>query len=255
MKLYIEQLFGLKLFHSKDVLALVRNENTAKDLLFNYKKQNLICLIRRDLYAVTDLVTKHCIATKFEIGSNITATSYISYHTALEYHGIAHQQFYILYVSSQQKFNEFEFDGINYLYCSSKTALGIYSPHLNGLIKVTDIERTVVDCIDRIDRGGGLEELIQSFVLINYLDEEKIERYLSAYNKAFLYQKVGFILSYFQQEMKLSALFFSSCKEKIGKSTRYLTTPEESPVYFQEWKLCAPKNILSFIEQGGDDIV
>ena len=39
------------------------------------------------------------------------------------------------------------------------------------------------------------------------------------------------------------------------KSIRYLTTPAESPVFFKNWSLCAPENILSFLEQGGNEIV
>ncbi len=255
MKSYIEEFHNRKLFRFKDIVNLIGNENTAKDLLFNYKKQKLICQIRRDLYAVTDIATKECIPTKYEIGSNITSSSYISYHAALEYHGIAHQLFYDLYVASEGRFNNFEFGGINYLYCESKINSGVYAPSLDSLVKITDIERTVIDCFDRIDRAGGLEELLHSISLITYLNEEKLKQYVDEYDKAVLYQKAGFILSYFQQQTKISNNFISYCKKNIGKSVRYLTTREESPVFFNEWNLCAPKNILSYLDQGGGEIV
>lgn len=255
MKSYLEEFHSRKLFRFEDIVDLIGNENTAKDLLYNYKKQRLICPVRRNLYAVTDLATKECLATKFEIGSNITPSSYISYHTALEYHGIAHQLFYGLYASSESRFNNFEFNEISYIYCESRIKSGSYTPTMNSLIKVTDIERTVVDCIDRIDRAGGLEELIQSISLITYLNEEKLKLYIDAYAKAFLYQKIGFILLYFQQQIKISDNFILHCKKNIDKSVRYLTTREESPVFFKEWNLCAPENILSYLEQGGSEIV
>ncbi|NWJ52066.1 MAG: hypothetical protein HXX14_14510 [Bacteroidetes bacterium] len=255
MKYYIEEFHNRKLFHLEEIVALIGNENTAKDLLYNYKKQKLICPIRRNLYAATDLATKKCVATKFEIGSNITPSSYISYHTALEYHGIAHQIFYGLHVSSESRFNNFEFDGINYQYCESKITPGIYTPNLDSLVKVTDIERTVVDCIDHIDRAGGLEELIHSISLITFLSEEKLKLYMNKYAKTFLYQKIGFILSYFQQQIKISDNFIQHCKNNTGKSVRYLTTREESPTFFKDWNLCAPENILSYLEQGGNEIV
>ena len=255
MKSYIEEFHNRKLFRFEDVIDLVGNENSAKDLLYNYKKQKLICPVRRNMYVATDLATKECVATKFEIGSNITPTSYISYHTALEYHGIAHQLFYGLNVSSEGRFNNFVFDGINYIYCDSKIKPGVYTPNLDSLVKVTDIERTVVDCIDRIDRAGGLEELIHSISLITYLNEEKLKLYIDEYAKAVLYQKTGFILSYFQQQTKISANFIQHCKKNTGKSVRYLTTREESPSFFKEWNLCAPENILSYLEQGGSEIV
>lgn len=255
MKKYLEQFHNLKLFHLKDIVAIVGNERAAKELLRNYRKQNLICQIRRDLYTVTDLATKVYNATKFEIGSCITPTSYLSYHTSLEYHGIAHQLFYDLYISSKQRFTNFEFDDIHYLFCHSSVSLGVYSPAMDSLVHVTDLERTVIDCMDRIDRAGGIEEFIHCLSLITYLDEEKLLAYLLEYNKTVIYQKTGFILSYFRQTMRISDAFISFCQTKINNSIRYLTTPEESPTYFSEWKLYAPENILSYLEQGNNELV
>lgn len=251
MKKYLEELHKLKLFRLKDIVILSGNENSAKDLLQNYKKQNLICHIRRDLYSVTDLASKIHTANKFEIASKITDSSYLSYHSALEYHGLAQQVFYDIYVSSNKKFNPFEFDGINYLFCQSKIDLGITTPSTNTLIHVTDLERTVVDCIDRIDRSGGVEELVKCFSLLTFLNEEKLLQYLEQYSKQFLFQKVGFMLQYFKNETKLSERFFDLSRSKVGKSTRYLTEPKESDTYFPEWKILAPANILLYLEQGG----
>lgn len=76
---------------------------------------------------------------------------------------------------------------MQYLYCKSNISEGIETPPMNSLIRVTNIERTVIDCLNRIDRGG-LEELIHCLWMINYLDEKKLIGYLSIYNKAFLFK-------------------------------------------------------------------
>lgn len=255
MKQYLEELHKLRIFRLKDVETLVGNLNSAKDLLQNYKKQRLICQVRRNLYVVTDLASKVSLANKFEIAGKISPTSYLSYQSALEFHGLAHQVFYDLWVSSSKRFNSFEFEGIRFQYCESKSLSGVTNANSSPFIRVTNLERTVIDCIDKIERCGGLEELIQSISLISYLDQELLLNYLQEFNKQFLYQKVGFILEYFKQEMKLSDNFFSICKHKSGKSTRYLTDRIESTHYFKEWKLCAPTNILSVLEQGGENYV
>ena len=255
MKKYLEQLHILKLFHLKEIVSITGSERSGQELLLNYKKQGLVNQIRRDLYTVTDLATKANIATKFEIGSHITPSAYISYHSALEYHGVAHQVFYDLFISSEQRFNEFEFEDIHYNYCKSSFELGVYTPQMNSMVKVTDLERTVIDCLDRIDRAGGLEEIIHCFSLITYLDEKKLLSYLSKYDKAFLHKKVGFVLQYFKDNVKLSDDFISECKQKGGPHVKYLTNREESSTYFGEWKLCAPKNILSYLEQGENELI
>jgi predicted transcriptional regulator of viral defense system len=255
MKKYLEEFHQLKIFHKKDVLSFAQDENAVKELLRRYKKLGLISQIRRDLYVVNDLADKTNLATKFEIASRITSSSYLAYHAALEYYGLANQVFYELYVSSDERFNNFEYEGINYTYCDSRILVGVVNPPMDSLVKVTDLERTVVDCIDCIGRSGGLEELIASFSLITFLKEEQLLNYLKAYNKQVLYQKAGLILSYFQNEMKLSDNFFIECRSQISNSIRYLTDPNESNTYFKEWKLYAPENILSFLEQGGNENV
>ena len=252
---YIEELHQLKIFHKKEVVALIKDENATKEILRRYKKQGLISLVRRDLYVVTDLATKASLATKFEIAGHISSSSCLAYHAALEYHGLAHQIFYELYVSSKETFHNFDYEGISYVFCPMKSEVGVIRPATDSFVRVTDLERTILDCIDCIDLSGGLEELVQCFAIITYVNEHKLLDYLICFDKQFLYQKAGFILSYFQKEMKLSDDFFELCKSKVGKSTRYLTDIRESEIYFKEWRLCAPQNILSFLEQGENEYV
>jgi predicted transcriptional regulator of viral defense system len=255
MKKYLEGLHQLRVFHKRDVLSMTKDDNATKELLRRYKKMGLISQIRRDLYGANDLANKATRATKFEIASQITPSAYLSYHAAMEYHGLANQVFYELYVSSDERFTHFDYEGISYSYCKSGIPLGIVNPPMDSMVKVTDLERTVVDCMDSIGLCGGLEELVMCFSLITYLKEEQLLIYLEAYRKQFLYQKAGFILSYFQKEMKLSDDFFEICRQKTGKSIRYLTDTSDSKIYHKKWKLYAPENILSYLEQGGNEYV
>ena len=248
---YIKELHRLKIFHKKEVAEVLKDENVTKEILRRYKKQGLITQVRRDLYVAADLATKASLANKFEIAGHITPSSCLAYHSALEYHGLAHQVFYTLYVSSKEMFRDFDFEGIRYVFCLSKPEIGVIRQVTDSFVRVTDLERTVLDCINRIDLSGGLEELVQSFALITSINERRLSDYLAYLNKKYLYQKTGFILRYFQKEMRLSDDFFELCKSRAGKSVRYLTDTGESDSYHKEWRLCAPPNILSFLEQGG----
>ena len=242
-KQYLEEFHQLKIFQKKDVLSLTQDDNAAKELLRRYKKNGLISQIRRDLYTATDLANKVSLATKYEIASKITPSAYLSYHAALEYHGLANQVFYEIYVSSNERFNNFEYDEIRYTYCESKVLQGVITPPMDSLVKVTDLERTVVDCIDCIGRSGGLEELVVAFSLITYLKEDQLLEYLNEYQKQILYQKAGYILRHFQSALNLSEAFFCECAAHIGKSTRYLTG--NSKVHYNgEWRLMVPSDLL-----------
>ena len=252
---YLEGLHWLKIFHKRDAVAFIKDENNAKETLRRYKKQGLIAQVRRDLYVATDLATKASLASKFEIAGHITPSSCVAFHAALEYHGLAHQVFYYFYVFSNEAFRNFEYEGIRYIFCQSKSDVGIICPATDTHVRVTDLERTVLDCINHIDLSGGLEELIQCLAIITFINESKLLEYLACFDNQFLYQKTGFILRHFQKEMHLSDGFFEKCKYKTGQSVRYLTNKHESDTYFKEWRLFAPHDLLSFLEQGGNEYV
>lgn len=251
MKDYLHKLHKMKLFSLQDVSRMTNNESTAKSLLVAGIKNQTICRVKMNLYAVTDLATLRCAANKYEIASHISDSACVAYHSAMEYHGHGHQLFNEVSVVTSNAFRTFDFEGLTYIRRQPTINEGVMTPLLNSMVRVTDLERTIVDCIDRMKYAGGLEELLNNLSSISYVDEGKLLGYLSAYQKASLYQKTGFLLSMFRTQMRISPSFIRQCKAHIGKSTRYLTDPSEKSVYDADWHLCVPKNLTSLKEEGG----
>lgn len=248
---YLHKLHKMKLFSLQDVSQLTSNENTAKSLLAAGIKNRTICRVKMNLYAVTDLATLRCAANKYEIASHISDSAYVAYHSAMEYHGHGHQLFNEVSVITSYAFRAFEFEGLTYVRRQPTISEGVMTPLMNSMVRVTDLERTIVDCIDRMKYAGGLEELFNNLSSISYVDEGKLLGYLLAYQKASLYQKTGLLLSMFKTQMRLSSGFFRQCKAHIGKSTRYLTDTIENSIYDADWHLCVPKNLINLKEEGG----
>ena len=171
-------------------------------------------MVRKNMYVIIDPTTGAPIADKYELSSKVSATSYIGWHTALEFHGVAHQPFYNAYVGSQSRFKEFSFKGIDFKYCSTpfepSETNGVIHPIGNPYVRVTDLERTVIDCCNRIERAGGVEELLHCLESVSLLNESKLKKYLCLYNKAILYQKVGFILERSQKFHHVSSKFIDA---------------------------------------------
>lgn len=245
---YLGTLQRKKAFNLSYVAALTENTHTAKSLLQSYKRANLIKTIRRNLYTSLDLATRTTLANRFEIACSINDEAYVSYHSALEYHGIANQVFNTVNVATQSRFTEFSFEGITYQPCHLAIHCGIVSPPQNPLVRVTDLERTIVDCLDDINRAGGLEELLQALKLVSHLDEDKLVSYLEAYDRIFLWQKTGFVLEQFKPIIHSSQSFLSLCQKNIRDCKHYLTD-ESGQAYFPAWKLYAPKNLLNLFDE------
>ncbi len=251
---YYDTLLKLMLFSKEQINQITGNPDTAKTLLKNALNNGYVERIRHNYYAAKSIETGCAIPSRYAIGSSINSSAYISHHTAFEYYGMANQVFGTVYVSSASIFKDFTFDDVEYKYLPSKQNFGIIKPAAH--IKVTDIERTILDNIKDFTKIGGLEELLRCLAMITILEEDKLLKYLEKYDSQFLYQKTGYILSSFEN-MKLSRSFFETCKSKIGKSTRYLYDGirYESPKYYPEWQLYVPADLMKLIDEGGDVIV
>lgn len=216
----------------------------ASSALTRWQKTGLVRQVRRNMYAVIDLASDAPLADKYEIASRVSETSYVGWHTALEFHGLAHQPFYNAFVGSNTRFNDFNFELTDYEYCASPfeptEESGVMRPKGNPYVKITDIERTIVDCCDRIERAGGIEELLHCLECVTLLDEDKIARYLGMYGKTFLYQKVGFILERTQEYHRVSDGLIEECRTKGALHTKRMTNTRESDTYVREWKLYVP---------------
>lgn len=243
MNLYFE-LLKKPVFRIEDVDLYYNNIHSSRSAVSRLIKEGLVVKIRNNMYTCINGETGSPVANRFQIASAVTPTSYISHHTAMEYYGLTDQVFYEVYVSSDTSFRDFEFDGYTYRYIKSKNKDGIISPEYSGGIRITDMERTLLDCIKDMDKIAGIEEVFQNISSMRHLQEKRMLAYLSLFQNQFLYQKSGYLLQGLSGQLDLSEHFFDECKSKIGKSKRYLTSDVKSGSYNDEWKLVIPEGIL-----------
>ncbi|MCF0229575.1 MAG: hypothetical protein HUJ76_07800 [Parasporobacterium sp.] len=254
MNLYYEML-RQPVFNIRDVLKFYDNIETARSALKKLLRDGLAVRIRNEMYTCISGETGSPVANRYQIASAVTPSAYLSHHSAMELYGVADQVFYDVYVSSDTKFSPFRFDGYTYNFLKSACDSGIEDVVYGGGIRVTDKERTVIDCIKDMDAISGTEETLANIAAISGLSEEKLLIYLEHYSNRFLYQKTGFILSLHQERLELSDAFFSECRGRIGKSKRYFTKDEPSGKYDRIWHIIVPENIMTLKNGGTYDFV
>lgn len=242
MNLYFE-LLKKPVFTVDDVNKYYDNVDSARSAIKRLMKEGMVVKIRNNMYTCISGETGAPVANRFQIASKITPTSYVSHHTAMEYYGITDQVYYDVYVASETSFREFDFDGYTYRYVPSKDMEGVETPALSGGIRITNLERTLVDSIKDMDRIVGIEEVLEDIGSMKRMQEKRVLKYLELLSNQFLYQKMGFLLSGHKEQMGLSDEFFETCKSQIGKSKRYLTNDMSGGRYDDEWKLVIPENI------------
>jgi predicted transcriptional regulator of viral defense system len=231
-------------FTIEDVNLFYDNMNSARSAVKRMLAASKVQKIRNNLYTCISAENGSPVANRFQIASAISKTSYVSHHSAMEYYGVSDQVFYDVYVSSETKFRNFDFDGYTYHFVKANLDEGIETPAFSGGIRITDRERTLTDCIKDMDRIGGIEETVAIIDCLHNVSENKILYYLSLYKNQFLYQKCGFLLWHCRDTLGLTEHFFSVCREHIGKSKRYLTADMTKGVYIGEWNLVVPSDLL-----------
>lgn len=239
MKRY-EKILTLKVFSVEDVYNLTGNRNTAKSIIRNLLLFGYIKRVKHNLYVVCNIEFKNTIPDQYMIASKIKEDAYISYHSALEYYGVKNQVFYEVYVSTSKRFKNFEFEGISYKFINSRYDFGIVQ---DDKVRITDKERTFIDCIDKTELAGGNEELIMCLELFGRLDEEKILKYLEYYNSNKLYAKVGFFLELYKEHYGIKQNVIEKCRKKCENKRLYFNeeTKRMKSKYIKEWNLIVPK--------------
>ncbi|MCC8073393.1 MAG: transcriptional regulator [Clostridiales bacterium] len=250
---YYNDLLKLKSFRLADVVKLTGNVNTAKSVLQRYCQKGYISAIKKGLYTAVNIVDNEPVLNKFEVASILTESSFISYHSAFEYFGYANQVSYEVCVTSKEKFNSFIFNGTEFKRTAPTINAGVITQP-DG-VRVSCLERTVIDCINNFENHMGLEELLNCISSVPFLEESKLLEYLKEYDKKFLYQKAGFLLKFFQNELLLSDDFFKELKNNAGTSSKYLVKglSKKNMGYSSKWHLMYPENMQYEMLNGGTE--
>ena len=241
-----EKIIHKKVFNFEDICELVGNINTAKSLIKSELEKKHIQKIKHNLYIVCDLEKQKPLGTPYEIGSKITKDSFISYRSALEYHAKIQSSSHTICVSSNRKFERFRFKRYSYKYIRNRSDFGI--SNTKG-IRVTDKERTFLDCINKPELAGGDKFLIQNLELIGKLNGNKILKYLPNYNSKKLYTKAGFMLQWLNYVFRVEEEVINYCKEKRASTIYYFNEETKDNMFIEKWRLRVPKAILA----GGEE--
>ena len=236
--------YGMKtlpiLFKYEDIKDLYPNVESFYAFVGRAIKRGELKQIKRGLYALVNPSTGNIFATKFQIASHLFDDAYFSYHEALEYYGLANQSFvsYFTYLTHVYV-NDVDFEDVIYHSKKSENDLEILNRIKEEDIRVVSLERAIVDSIDSPSLAGGLEEIEYALSNCHKLKIEKIEMLLKHYDKAFLYQKVGYLFEkHFGDEVPES--FYKLCLSKTGNKINYFEAKVGYSKLVLKWKLMVP---------------
>jgi predicted transcriptional regulator of viral defense system len=229
---------------------------TLEPLLAYHARRGRLVRVRRGLYAAVPPGTGGAtlIVDPFLLAGRMTDDAVLAYHTALEFHGKAHsvsERF--LYLTARAA-RPLTFRGQRFIGLPIRAPLrakkagyfGVVAADRMGLdVRVTGLERTMVDVLDRPRFGGGWEEIWRSLESVEFFDLDAVVEYALLLGNATTIAKVGFYLEQHRTPLMVRDEHLERLRAHRPREPHYLSRRERKPGRLVTgWNLIVPSEVL-----------
>ncbi len=248
-KLY-KEIYPNKLFILSEANKIIKDYQICRNTINQLSKQKLITRLKAGMYYINPLDKPEFYPDTTHIASKLRPDAVITSSTALKAHNLTDNTDNTIYLSSKHT-SKIRIDKYTYRiikgYNFGIDTMKYQTPYGMFEIKITDIERTIIECIKT--------RSIKGVELITLLTEKKPEinmrkvlNYLEKYNMPILYSKVGLILEACKTQIKISEADIEKIRSKLTKKINYykergirLVRPRYH--YNKEWNIMIPETL------------
>ena len=225
-------------------------------LLAYHRRTGRVVRVRRGLYAVIPVGADpgSYPVDPFLIAAKLTPGAFLSHHTALEFHGRAHSmREYFTYSATRPleplTFRSHVYQGTGFpqvLRRVGKVYTGVVTiEHAGVEIRVTSLERTLVDVLNRPDLSGSWEEIWRSLESVEFFDLDKVVEYSLLLANATTVAKVGFFLEQHRNAFMVEEDHLEALHELRPLQPHYLDRARrKSGCLVPKWNLLVPREVL-----------
>ncbi len=230
-------------------------KRSRESLLAYHLREGHFVRIRRGLFAVVPpgFTPEDCPIDPYLIAAKSADDAVLAYHTALEVHSKAHSVFGRFFFLSNGSLRPTQFRGYTFqcvqfqksLRVKGKQEFATTMVNRGGLsIRVTSLERTMVDLLDRPDLGGGWEEVWRSLGSVEYYDVDLVTSYVALLNKKTIAAKVGYFLQQHSEQLMIEDRSLDFLRKMRPKQPHYMQRGEGGKLV-SEWNLIVPFSLVS----------
>ncbi|MBE0417591.1 MAG: hypothetical protein IBX63_07490 [Coriobacteriia bacterium] len=244
---YLEEnhVFSLEEFRSE-----LGEGRTAYNLLVRAAKKGLADRVMRGVYVSRAGMFAQQEPDPYLVASAVSPDAVMVYHSALELHGLAHSpsrqvQFCTNRATPRFSYRDFGFrryDPPKSLDSADSIQSTVLVRRPGGVVRVTTRERTLVDCVNRVDRAGGLEEVLRSLSSLPYVDGSNVLAYLRALDSPTAVARTGWLLEQRAGDWYVTDQALGEMRGMLGKGPYYLTRSNEAGTWVPAWRLYLPRN-------------
>lgn len=250
----------LEVFTLKDARNILEDESIKKrlpNLLHRLHQKGWVRRISKGVYILlplsADSQTPYT-QNEWVIASRLLSPSYVGFRTILQHYGWTEQLPHPIFVASPKRKKNLVIQGVSYQFVtlSEKKFFGVEEISIDGLsIKVSEREKTILDCLDHLEYAGGITEVSKAlWNAREELDWEKLLSYGIRMGDSAILKRLG----YLTELLRIADAFFLEEVEKHLKKGYSLLDPSaghRNGKRISRWRLILnipPDEILSWRE-------
>lgn len=194
---------GKSIFTIDDIVDITqKTRKSVTDLLVSLDERGIITRIKSGKYIILESGRKSTLLSNWPIIARELYNStnyYVSHYSAMRLHGMTTHSSNIIYITSPLRKRESKVGFMTYIniYSNPKHFWG-FSPiwvNKQEKVNVSDLERTLLDCLDRPEYCGGVKEITLGLSAIrNEIDWDKLIKYAEKYRTNAAAKRLGILL-------------------------------------------------------------
>jgi predicted transcriptional regulator of viral defense system len=231
-----------------------RSVKTRDSLLAHHLKSGRILRVRRGLYVSVPfgMSPETFAVDPFLVAGKMADDSVLAYHTALGFQGKTHsEREEFLFLTSKAvrplEFRGYRFRPVHFpkiLVLKKKEFFAVNEVDLFGdRARVTSLERTLVDVLDRPSLGGGWEEIWRSLESVEFFDIYKVVDYTLLLGSSAIAAKTGFYLESHKDGLMLEDAHLKQLRDHAPGQPTYMDRSVRGRLV-KGWNLVVPIEIL-----------
>lgn len=210
----------------------------AKKVSYSLAKKKWILKLKKGLFVIVPLDVgiagaRAYAVPDFVIPQYLVKKYYISYGSALNYHGFSEQLLREVAVATSQAKKPVQLinSKIIFIHLKNKKFFGIKTIRMEGKeIKIANKEKTIIDCLEKPQFCGGIEEIAKA-IYFNFeeLNVNQLIAYAKKMNNSCILKRLGYLLE------KLKGV---SIKARLSKNYCWLDPlGKKKGKYNDKWKI------------------
>ena len=242
-------------FEGARALGATRSIRTTDSLLRRYVAAGRLLRVRGGVYAVVPRGADAAAAPvdPYLVATKLAPDATLGYHAALQFWGKAYSVWQRFHFLTESNTRAFEFRGLEFVPVKvpiplrglPAAALQVTEQrHGGGTVRVTTLERTLVDVLDAPANAGGWEEIWRSLEMIEFFDLDAVILYTSKLGSALTAARVGFFLDQHRETLMVEESHLERLRKLRPRQPRYLDARRKPGKLVASWNLIVPEEVL-----------